>query len=462
MLKKITEKLRKFNTSQIIALGFALMILLGGLILWMPLAAAPGETTSFSDAMFTATTCVCVTGLVTVTTFSHWSLFGKIVILILIQAGGIGVVALGSLVFISLHKKISLRNRKLIQESYNVDQMGGLAKLVKRVVFCIFMAELLGTIGYAFRFVPQFGMKKGIWQSVFTSVSTFCNAGVDILGENSLASYVTDPIVNTVAILLIVTSGLGFTVWWDIGERIHLVLKKKLSVRRMFRTLRLQSKLVLYTTAILLLGGTVLIFIFEYGNPESMAGMNLGEKLMASLFQSVTTRTAGFFTIDQAKFSNATTSLCLFLMFIGGSPMGTAGGVKTTTIAVLFLSVLSNLRGKRDVEFAHRRIRNTYIRSAIVVVGMGFMVLLSSVILLCAAMPEVPLVDVLYEMTSAVATVGLSRGLTGSLNLAGKWILVFTMYLGRIGPLTLGTAVLMKAEAHSGNAHLAEEDLMIG
>lgn len=438
------------------------MILLGGLILWTPLAAAPGVTTSFSDAMFTATTCVCVTGLVTVTTFSHWSLFGKIVILILIQAGGIGVVALGSLIFLTLKKNISMRNRKMIQESYNVDQMDGLAKLVKRVVFCIFMAELLGAVGYAFCFIPQFGPKKGIWQSVFTSISTFCNAGVDILGENSLADYVTNPIVNAVAIILIIISGLGFTVWWDVAEKMKLVWKRKLSFVRMFRSLRLQSKLVLYTTFVLLVGGTALIFLFEYGNPQSMGGMNFGEKLMASLFQSVTTRTAGFFTIDQAKFSNATTSLCLFLMFIGGSPMGTAGGVKTTTIAVLYLSVLSNLRGKRDLEFRNRRIRQSYIRSAVVVVGMGFLVLLTSVILLCAAMPEVPFIDVLYEMTSAVATVGLSRGLTGSLNLAGKWILIFTMYLGRIGPLTLGTAVLLQSEKHTENVHMAEEDIMIG
>ncbi len=462
MLKNLKDKLRKFNTSQIVALGFAFMILLGGLVLWLPLAAAPGETTSFSDAMFTATTCVCVTGLVTVTTFSHWSLFGKIVILILIQAGGIGVVSLASLIFITMRKKLSMKSRKMIQESYNVDQMEGLVKLVKRVVFCIFMAELLGAVGYAFCFIPQFGPKTGIWQSVFTSISTFCNAGVDILGENSLADYVTNPLLNLVTITLIIISGLGFTVWWDVGAKLKKVWKKELSFRRMFRMLRLQSKLVIYTTFVLIVGGTALIFLFEYNNPASMGGMNFGQKLMASLFQSVTTRTAGFFTIDQAKFSNASTAVCLFLMFIGGSPMGTAGGVKTTTIAVLYLSILSNLRGKRDLEFRNRRIRVEYVRSAVVVVGMGFLVLLTSVVLLCAAMPEVPFIDVIYEMTSAVATVGLSRGLTGSLNLAGKWILIFTMYLGRIGPLTLGTAVLLRAETHTGNAHLADEDLMIG
>lgn len=445
-----------------IALGFAFMIILGGLILWMPFCAAPGERTSFSDAMFTSTTCICVTGLVTVPTYAHWSLAGKIVILLLIQAGGIGVVSLASLIFITLRKKISLRNRKMIRESYNVDQMEGLVKLVIRVAECILAAEFIGAVGYAFRFVPMFGPAKGIWQSVFTSVSTFCNAGVDILGENSLAPFVKDPLVNGVAVFLIVSSGLGFTVWWDLGRKIRDIFRGKLSAGRMFRTLTLHSKLVLTTTGVLILGGTVLIFLFEQGNPQSMGGFTFGEKWMASLFQSVTTRTAGFFTIDQAKFSTGTVILCLFLMFIGGSPMGTAGGVKTTSIAVLFFSMISNLKGKRDLEFRHRRIRAEYIRSAVVVVGMGFAVLFISAMLLAAALPEASLTDVLYESTSAVATVGLSRGLTGMLNTAGKWIVIVTMYLGRIGPLTLGTAVLMRAEKHTGNAHLADEDVMIG
>lgn len=458
----ITQKLKQLNTAQIITLGFATLIILGGLILWMPFCAAPGETTSFTDAMFTSTTCVCVTGLVTVTTATHWSMAGKVIILILIQAGGIGVVSLASLLFITMHKSISMRNRIMIQESYNMDSLDGMVGLVKYVAMCIFGAEFLGAVGYSFRFIPQFGTRMGIWQSVFTSISTFCNAGVDILGENSLANYVTDPLVNGVAITLIIISGLGFTVWWDIGGKIHRLFRRKVSVRRIPRTLRFHSKLVLTTTLVLLLGGTVLIFLFEYQNPNSMADMSLGQKLMASAFQSVTTRTAGFFTIDQAHFSNASTILCLFLMFIGGSPMGTAGGVKTTTIAVLVLCAFSSLRGTRDIECFHRRVRKKYVRSAVVVVGTSFFVLLCSSMLLSAAMPDAALADVLYEITSAVATVGLSRGLTGMLNFPGKWIVIVTMYLGRIGPLTLGTAVLLRAEKHSENAHLAEEDLMIG
>lgn len=462
MVQKLNSTRHKLNTAQIITLGFAGVIFIGGLILWLPFCTAPGEYTSFTDAMFTATTCVCVTGLVTVVTAAHWTIIGKIVILILIQIGGIGLIALASIIFIGLHRKISLRERRMIQESYNLDRMAGLVKLVRRVVICVFGAEAIGAVCYAFCFVPEFGWSDGLAQSVFTAVSAFCNAGVDILGENSLASYVDNPLVNLTTIGLIIAAGLGFTVWWDVADKVKKVLKGRLPLRRAFKSLRLHSKIVLAMTAILVLGGTVLIFLFEYRNPNTIRDMPLGTKVLASAFQSVTTRTAGFFTVDQAAFSNASVILCLVLMFIGGSPMGTAGGVKTTTMAVMFLSVVSNLRGRRDVESHHRKIRDSYIRSAVVVTGMGFLTLLVMTLLLAAAMPGAGLVDILYEMTSAIATVGLSRGLTPTLSTIGKWIVILTMYLGRIGPLTLGTAVVIRAHKRTENTHLAEEDVMIG
>lgn len=428
----------------------------------MPFCTAPGQSTSFTDAFFTATTCICVTGLVTVTTAAHWSLAGKIVILILIQIGGIGFIALASVIFISLRKKLSMRSRKMIQESYNLDQMSGLAKLVRRVVLCVFGAEAIGAAGYAFCFIPEFGVAEGLWKAVFTSISAFCNAGIDILGENSLMPYADNPLVNFVTIGLIIAAGLGFIVWWDVADKIKKVCRRELSVHRVFRSLRLHSKLVLVTTAVLVLCGTVLIFLFEYNNPKTMGTMPLGEKLMASLFQSVTTRTAGFLTVDQGALSGASVLLCIFLMFIGGSPMGTAGGMKTTTLAVIVLTMITNLRGKEDVEFGHRRIRKHYIQSAIVIMGTGFGVFLTMSILLAAAMPGADLVDVIYEIASAIATVGLTRGLTPDLTSVGKWIVIVTMYLGRIGPLTLGTAVVVRAQKKTENTQLAAEDIMIG
>ena len=411
---------------------------------------APGYHTSFTDAMFTATTSICVTGLVTVVTATHWTLAGKLIILVLIQIGGVGLISLGSIIFISLRKKISLRNRRVIQESYNMDRMGGMVRLVKKVLICVFGAEGIGAVCYAVRFIPQFGLAKGLGYSVFTAVSAFCNAGIDLLGEDSLAQYVADPIVNFTSVGLIIMSGLGFVVWWDIWDKIKRVIRGKLPVGRIFKNLRLHSKIVLMMTLILVVGGTVLIFLFDHGNPESIGTYSPGTKWMASLFQSVTTRTAGFFTVSQERFSNATYMLCLVLMLIGGSPMGTAGGIKTTTVAVLLLSLKSNLQGKRDVEVHHRRIRDSYIRSAIVVTGMVLTVLILMSMLLCAAMPEAPIEDVVYEITSAVATVGLSRGLTPCLNTAGKWIVILTMYLGRIGPLTLGTAVTVRVQKNAG------------
>lgn len=280
IIQNIKKRLRKLNTAQIITLGFAGVIFVGGIILWLPFCTAPGQTTSFTDAMFTSATSVCVTGLVTVTTATHWTLAGKIVILLLIQTGGLGLVALASVVFITLHKKISLRDRRMIQESYNLDQMSGLVKLVRRVVLCVFGAEAIGAVCYSFRFVPEFGLAKGIWQSVFTAVSAFCNAGIDILGENSLAPYVDDPVVNLTTMALIIVAGLGFTVWWDLWDKVYKVLRRRLPLRRVFKSLRLHSKLVLAVTAVLVLGGAGLIFIFEYGNPDTMKDMPLGTKVM--------------------------------------------------------------------------------------------------------------------------------------------------------------------------------------
>ena len=447
---------RHIRSFQVIILGFALLILAGSLILMLPWATRDGRGASFADALFTATSAACVTGLVVQDTATYWSGFGQAVILLLIQIGGIGLIALASIIFISLNKKISLKNRRMIQESYNLEQMSGLVTVVRKVVLCVFAAEGIGAVGYAFCFVPEFGLVKGLGQAVFTAVSAFCNAGIDLLGENSLADYVTNPLVNVTTMGLIIASGLGFNVWWDLGERIKLVFQKKLSPGRLFRTLRLQSKLVLTTTGILLLGGTICILLFEYKNPDTLGSLSFGQKLMAAAFQSVTTRTAGFFTVDQGALTSGS------VMMVGGSPMGTAGGVKTTTLAVLVMSIIANLRGKKDVEVYGRKIRSSYIRSAQVVVGMAVSVLLISVLGIFAIMPDAPFVDVLYELTSAIGTVGLSRGLTAVLNTPAKWIVIFTMYLGRIGPLTLGAAVVSRAQKRTKDVHLAEENIMIG
>ena len=450
----------KWNTVRIISIGFFGVILLGSLLLWLPFS--NHQPIRYIDALFTAVTCVCVTGLVTVVPAAQFTVAGKVILLILIQIGGLGIIACVTAFFFLLRRQITVRERMVIQETYNADSIGGIVGMVRRILIGTFTVEGVGALFYAVQFVPEYGLLRGIRYSIFHSVSAFCNAGIDLLGDNSLADYVTNPLLNFTTISLIIASGLGFTVWWDLGKRFKLIFQKKLSFGRFYRTLHLQSKIVLVTTGILLVGGTFLIFLFEYDNPASIGKLTLGQKLMASLFQAVTTRTAGFFTVDQAAFTNGTAMLCLFLMLIGGSPMGTAGGIKTTTLAVLVLSIITNLRGKKDVEVCGRKIRSSYVRSALVVAGMAVSVLFVSLLAFFAVMPDAPFIDVLYELTSAVGTVGLSRGLTSVLNTPAKWIVIFTMYIGRIGPLTLGAAVVSRAQKKSEKVHLAEENIMIG
>ena len=444
-----------------IALGFAGVILLGGFLLWMPVCTAAGEQTSFVDALFTAATSVCVTGLVTVPTATHWSGAGKVVILLLIQMGGLGVIAVAMSALLILGRRINLRGRRVIQETYGLDTMSGMGNVVKKIVACTFGAELIGAVGYSLVFIPEFGWEQGIFQSVFTAVSAFCNAGMDILGEDSLIPYVGNPVVNLVTMFLIISSGLGFLVWWDL-ERVWKEGRRKKGRRRHgFERLRLHSKLVLVTTGVLVLGGGLLFLVFEYHNPDTLGNMTLGTKLQAAFFQSVTTRTAGFASIDQAKFSDASMALTLSLMFTGGSPMGTAGGVKTTTIAILVLTVAAYLKGKGDTEVFQRKIREQSIRTALVVTGLGFGCLLVGSIALSLT-TDTLFIDIVYEITSALGTVGLTRGITPRLTLAGKLIVIVNMYLGRIGPITLATAITIRARNRNQNVHLAEEHILIG
>lgn len=457
----VVRKKRKLNSSQIIALGFAGVIFVGALLLYLPFATVPGKETSFIDALFTATTCVCVTGLVTVVMAAQWSLFGQIVILLLIQLGGIGVVAMTTMIFISLGKRISMRNRRVIQESYNLDRMAGAVRIVRRVLFSIFMAEALGAAVYAIRLVPEYGLGEGLWQSVFTSVSAFCNAGIDLMGENSLTPYRGDWLMNLNTMWLIIAGGLGFIVWWDVAENGKLALKKK-SPARGFRSLKLHSKVVLTATGIFVFGGALLFLLFECQNPATLGGEKPGVKILGALFQSVTTRTAGFFTIDQSKLTKASAALSLLWMFVGGSPMGTAGGVKTTSMVVLLFTVAAYLKGKKDTELFGRRVKESLVRSAVVVILVMFATLFGGIILLSVLEPEMAFLDIVYEMTSAVATVGLTRGITPALSMAGKLVVIVTMYLGRIGPITMAMAIVIRSEQKTEGLRLPEDNVLIG
>ena len=428
--------LGRFTSTQVIAVSFLAAILLGALLLMLPFATAAGEETSFLTALFTSTTSICVTGLVVVDTFSHWTLFGKIIILLLIQIGGFGVLTIFATFLISMKKRISLRERSMIQDYYNQDSGQGMVRFLLQVVKGTFFVEGVGALLYMFSFIPEYGPVKGIWFSIFTSVSAFCNAGIDIFGPNSLIPYQTDLWINLVTMLMIVMGGLGYVVWFDVMLKNRMRKERNLSWKNTLRRLSEHSKLVISLTIVLILSGAALVLLFEYHNPETIGNMSLGDKILASLFQSVTFRTAGFATVPQAGLTDNTCLVGLIYMFIGGSPVGTAGGVKTVTLFMLVLNTVSFIRDRDEAVIFKRKITQKMINKATAVVMVSLTITLICTVALLQT-NDVPLVSALYEVFSATGTVGLSRDLTSSLNAAGKLIIIFAMYAGRIGPISM-------------------------
>ena len=432
------------STTQIIMLSFLVVILVGSVLLALPISTKSGESVGYLDALFTATTSTCVTGLVTLPTVTTWSWFGQIVILLLIQIGGLGVITIFAGIMIALNKRFGLKESQLIQDAFNLNSLSGLAKFVKRVILGTLIVEGIGAILYMFVFIPDYGA-RGIWISIFNSVSAFCNAGIDIIAENSLVGYATNPLINAVTETLIILGGLGYIVWWDVVR----VLKdwKRLKLK-CFQKLTLHSKIVLSITAILVFGGAALLLAFEYNNPLTIGNYSFFDKMQVALFQSVTTRTAGFATVAQENLTNPSAILCLLLMFIGGSPAGTAGGIKTVTIVVLIATAYTTIKNKNEVSLFNRDLTRQTVRKAVAVSGMSFCIMFVSTILL-SLVTDAAALDILYETISATATVGLTRNLTGILNAWGKIIIIFTMYLGRVGPISL--AFMFKSRKETVN-----------
>ena len=424
----------KLTTTQMIMLSFLAAIFAGSLLLSLPVSAADGRAVPYLDALFTATTATCVTGLVTLPTVSTWSVFGQVVILVLIQIGGLGIITIMSALMILLHRKMGIGDRLLLQDAFNLNSLSGIVRFVKKVMLGTFVVEGIGALLYMTVFVPEFG-PRGIWISVFTAISAFCNAGIDIIADNSLCNYVTNPTINAVTSMLVVLGGIGYIVWWDVMR-----VMKNPAGKRHFRNLTLHSKIAISATVILFLGGAVLIFGFEYHNPLTIGELSLFDKMQVSLFQSMTTRTAGFATVPQQNLTNASSALCLLLMFIGGSPVGTAGGIKTVTIAVLVVSALATIRNRDEVTMFDRSISRQSINKAVAVVSMSFAIMFLSTLLL-SAVTDRDMLDILFETVSATATVGLTRDLTPYLNSAGKMVVIGTMYLGRVGPISLALAL---------------------
>ena len=435
------KKKRYLTTTQMIIISFFVTVFIGGVLLSLPFASASGRATPFIDALFTATTSVCVTGLVVVTTATHWSLLGKIIILILIQIGGLGVITITTTLMVAVGKKISLSSRILLGDAFNLETLKGLVRFLRRVFRGTFIVEGIGALCYVPVFVPEYGMIRGIWYSVFHAISAFCNAGIDIVGDSSFVPYVHNIWANVVTMALIIFGGIGFVVWWDV---LHVIREKIAGANRgMFNTLALHSKIALTMTVFLILSGTLLFALFEWSNPLTIGDFTPGQKLLAACFQSVTTRTAGIATISQKGLTVPSVITSMFLMFIGGSSVGTAGGVKVTTVAVVALSVAATVRGNNDVTCYGRRISNQIVRKSIAIIFISFLASMVAIICMCI-LENGESVDIIFEIYSALGTVGLSRDYTATIGLAGKIILCICMFLGRIGPITMVIAFTMR------------------
>ncbi len=442
---------KHLSSSQIIIFGFLSIILIGTILLMLPFSSTTGQWTGFLEALFTSTSAVCVTGLIVFDTATHWSFFGQLIILILIQIGGMGVVTVAVAIATISGKKISLMQRSTMQEAISAPKIGGIVKLTNFILKTTLFIELVGVILMFPVFLKDFGLKKGIWYSIFHSISAFCNAGFDLMGIrqsfSSLVTYQSNIIINIVIMLLIIIGGIGFLTWMDI-----YVNKQKVKKYHM------QSKVILMMTGFLIIIPTIFFFFFEFSN-DIWNNLSFGEKILGSFFQAVTPRTAGFNTVDLNLFSEAGKMVMILLMLIGGSPGSTAGGMKTTTMAVLILTMFAIFKKKEDTNCFGRRIANETIKQALAILLMYFLLFLSGAI--CISMIEkLPIITCLFETASAIGTVGLTLGITPSLTVFSKLILINLMFFGRVGGLTLAFATF--SEKHRINAKLPKEKITVG
>lgn len=425
------KKHLKMSHVQIIALGFFLIIMAGTLLLMLPAATKNGQGASFLDALFTATSASCVTGLVVQDTSTYWSGFGQAAILLMIQIGGLGFMTIATMFFMLLKRRVHLRGRELLTESINGNQVGGIMKLAKKILIGTFLIEGIGAMILMIRFVPLYG-KQGVWMSVFHSVSAFCNGGFDLMGEHtgvysSLTAFADDWLVNSVIMFLIVIGGVGFVVWDD-------MLTHKWHLKRY----HLHSKIVLFMTNVLIFGGALLFYFVERN--ATGAGMSAGNQILTSLFDSITARTAGFNTVDTAALSDAGKLITIALMFIGGSPGSTAGGVKTTTIMVLMLYSFSYMRKDRGTSVFGRSLEEDALRKASAVFFTNLMLALGVTIII-SSIQSFPMLDLMFETFSAIGTVGMSTGLTRELHDISRVLIIFLMYCGRVGSLSFANAL---------------------
>ena len=425
------KKKFKLSVWQFLALGYLAVILLGSVLLILPFATEEGQSTSYLNALFVSTSATCVTGLTPYDSGTHWSLFGQIVILLLIQTGGLGFMSFVSTVFLLFRRKIGLYERKVFLAAAGGRKLSGVSELIKRIFIGTAIFELSGACLLSIRFIGDFGAAKGIYYAVWHSVSAFCNAGFDLVGVGgiSLSAYAADPLVSLTLCALIIIGGLGFCVWGDVTDCKCNPAK-----------FQLNTKIVLFVSLVLLTASTALYMVFEWNNPF-YGDYNFGQKLLCSFFQATTPRTAGFFTTPPETLSDSGYLLTLILMFIGGSSGSTAGGIKVGTIAVIVMGMIGVFRGRKDINIGKKRIEYSLLSQALAIFAACLMLTMVATLIMCAADPNAPVKEALFECVSAMSTSGLSLGLTPSLNAASRCILIILMYCGRVGILTLALAL---------------------
>lgn len=435
----------RLNSTQTILGSFFIAILLGALFLSLPISSNSMTSTDFLTCIFTSTSSICVTGLVVVDTVSHWSFFGQLIIIILIQIGGLGVIAITSIIAIFLGQRINLIHRTTLQEALSVQKVGGIVKLTKFIIKGVIICECLGAILLFINFSNEFSLKKALWYSIFHSISAFCNAGFDLMGYkspySSLTHYQTNTLINITIMLLIIIGGLGFTVWNNITTN-------KFS----FKKYSLQSKLVILTTLFLIIIPAIYFYFFEYNN------LNIHSRILTSTFQSVTTRTAGFNTADFSKMSEIGQVISIMLMLIGGSPGSTAGGMKTTTIAIIIISTIAVFKKENEAHIFNRRIEIQIVKNAITIFTLYIILFFISSFIICK-IENLPLLKTCFEVSSAIGTVGLTQSITPTLSNISKTILIILMFLGRVGGLTFIYAIVPTLNEKS---RYIAEDITIG
>lgn len=453
---------QKLSTSQKIALSFLLVILTGSVLLTLPICQTANSQATYLDNLFISVSAVCVTGLWTESIYDSYNILGQIVMVILIQTGGLGLMTIVGSIYHSMGQSFGLKNQIAMGEAINSSERTHLGSFLSRIIKYTAVIESTGALLLTFFFVPLLGFKKGIWNSIFTAVSAFCNAGFDAIGNNSFVDYQTVPILNWTVMALIVLGGIGFSVWFDVAQQWGHFRNKTngRNIKFYIQHLMPHTKLVLIMTGTVILSGVILFLMAEWNNPSTIGNLSVGNKIMTAFFQTITMRTAGFSTVDYTLVKPVSLLVFVCTMFIGGGPGGTAGGLKVTTFALTILLAVREVRQTKYVNFAHRTVPDAIMRSAFTIALMYILTLLIGSGLLLTFNPEAGYLKLLFEAISALATVGVSAGLTPTLSTASHWILILLMYMGRIGPMTMIMSLGKKSKTY--DVRYSETDIIIG